>query len=291
MSPVPQTLPTRATWPCFAEHPARSADPVRHRRHARPDRRRPEEAAFPRRRASCWRRSATRYALVACICGRAGGRGARRIVGHRSLTYVGNHGLERARARAPRGRGRSGAGAARRRGCGRSPTRITRTGSRGARRAARGQGRDLGLPLARRAGRDGARSAARARRRGGRARRASSRTGGAWCSRSGRRSAADKGTAVAAALAGAQVERALYAGDDTTDLDAFRKLRALAGRAGAGARGLRRRAVAGRARGRSSPRRTSWWTVPRASRAARRAGGLRPVHACATPTSSRQPCS
>ena len=36
----------------------------------------------------------------------------------------------------------------------------------------------------------------------------------------------DKGTAVTAALAGAQVSAAMYGGDDTTDLDAFR-LRAL----------------------------------------------------------------
>ena len=39
--------------------------------------------------------------------------------------------------------------------------------------------------------------------------------------------AADKGTAVETALDGRQLARALYAGDDTTDLDAFRKLRAL----------------------------------------------------------------
>jgi trehalose 6-phosphate phosphatase len=35
---------------------------------------------------------------------------------------------------------------------------------------------------------------------------------------------ADKGTAVRALLAERRVERALYAGDDTTDLDAFRGL-------------------------------------------------------------------
>jgi trehalose 6-phosphate phosphatase len=37
----------------------------------------------------------------------------------------------------------------------------------------------------------------------------------------------DKGTAVASALAGTAVRAALYGGDDTTDLDAFRRLRAL----------------------------------------------------------------
>jgi trehalose 6-phosphate phosphatase len=40
--------------------------------------------------------------------------------------------------------------------------------------------------------------------------------------------ATDKGTAVDAALNRRPLARALYAGDDTTDLDAFRKLRALA---------------------------------------------------------------
>ena len=38
---------------------------------------------------------------------------------------------------------------------------------------------------------------------------------------------ADKGTAVAMALDERPLSRALYAGDDTTDLDAFRRLRAL----------------------------------------------------------------
>jgi trehalose 6-phosphate phosphatase len=38
----------------------------------------------------------------------------------------------------------------------------------------------------------------------------------------------DKGTAVEMALDGRPLARALYAGDDTTDLDAFRKLRGLA---------------------------------------------------------------
>jgi trehalose 6-phosphate phosphatase len=39
--------------------------------------------------------------------------------------------------------------------------------------------------------------------------------------------AANKGTAVEAVVAWRAIERALYAGDDTTDLDAFRKLREL----------------------------------------------------------------
>jgi trehalose 6-phosphate phosphatase len=52
---------------------------------------------------------------------------------------------------------------------------------------------------------------------------------------------ADKGTAVASALDGKALDHALYAGDDTTDLDAFRELRALeeAGRIGALCVGVR----------------------------------------------------
>jgi trehalose 6-phosphate phosphatase len=39
--------------------------------------------------------------------------------------------------------------------------------------------------------------------------------------------AVDKGTAVDSALAGSAVRAALFGGDDTTDLDAFRRIRAL----------------------------------------------------------------
>ena len=47
---------------------------------------------------------------------------------------------------------------------------------------------------------------------------------GARCSRSVRASSADKGTAVQTLIERAKAARALYAGDDTTDLDAFRGL-------------------------------------------------------------------
>ena len=54
---------------------------------------RPDEAGVPDETREELRRLHARYALVACISGRAGD-DARRIVGLPELTYVGNHGLE-----------------------------------------------------------------------------------------------------------------------------------------------------------------------------------------------------
>jgi trehalose 6-phosphate phosphatase len=54
---------------------------------------RPEDARVPEETRSELRRLNERYALVACISGRAGA-DAQRVVGIPELTYVGNHGLE-----------------------------------------------------------------------------------------------------------------------------------------------------------------------------------------------------
>jgi trehalose 6-phosphate phosphatase len=54
---------------------------------------RPEDARVPEDTRAELRRLYARYALVACISGRAGN-DAQRIVGVPELTYVGNHGLE-----------------------------------------------------------------------------------------------------------------------------------------------------------------------------------------------------
>jgi trehalose 6-phosphate phosphatase len=54
---------------------------------------RPDDARVPEDTRDELRRLYRRYALVACISGRAG-EDARRIVGVPELTYVGNHGLE-----------------------------------------------------------------------------------------------------------------------------------------------------------------------------------------------------
>jgi trehalose 6-phosphate phosphatase len=54
---------------------------------------RPEDARVPDETRAELRRLQARYALVACISGRAGA-DARHVVGVPELTYVGNHGLE-----------------------------------------------------------------------------------------------------------------------------------------------------------------------------------------------------
>jgi trehalose 6-phosphate phosphatase len=54
---------------------------------------RPEDARVPEETRVELRRLAARYALVACISGRAGDTAAE-IVSVPELTYVGNHGLE-----------------------------------------------------------------------------------------------------------------------------------------------------------------------------------------------------
>jgi trehalose 6-phosphate phosphatase len=54
---------------------------------------RPEDARVPEQTRAELRRLSERYALVACVSGRAGD-DARQIVGVEEVTYVGNHGLE-----------------------------------------------------------------------------------------------------------------------------------------------------------------------------------------------------
>jgi trehalose 6-phosphate phosphatase len=166
---------------------------------------RPELAALPEETRSELRRLADRYLLVACLSGRAG-EDARRLVGVEGVTVVGNHGLElepRAVELAP--------AIARFRDSVSLPVE------------------DKGLSLTyhyREAADEAAavreleRVAARARADGLHAR---------W----GRKVLeirppidADKGTAVRALLTRVGARRALYAGDDATDLDAFAGLAA-----------------------------------------------------------------
>lgn len=165
---------------------------------------RPEDARVPEETRAVLRRLAARYALVACISGRAGS-DAERIVGVPELVYVGNHGLEAspdalpwaARLRAFLGQ-----------------TDWPRLEDKGLTAALHYRGL---------ADEDAARSrleqiAAAAQEEGFR-------------TRFGRKVLeilppidADKGTAVRALLAERGLDRALYAGDDTTDLDGFRAL-------------------------------------------------------------------
>jgi trehalose 6-phosphate phosphatase len=165
---------------------------------------RPEAARVPEDTRTELRRLAARYALVACISGRAG-EDARRIVGVPELVYVGNHGLEASADAAVWSR------------------RLTaflmeigwlRIEDKGLTAALHYRGvADEDAALAQLE-----QIAAAARSAGFRA-------------RFGRKVLeilppidANKGTAVGALLAERGLGRALYAGDDTTDLDGFRAL-------------------------------------------------------------------
>jgi trehalose 6-phosphate phosphatase len=168
---------------------------------------RPEDARVPPATQAELRRLATRYALVACISGRATD-DARRVVGVPELVYVGNHGLELA----------DDAGAwARRLGEFLATVAWPRTEDKGLSAAL--HFRDAADERDARAELD--EIAERARAAG-------------FVARYGRKVLeivppleADKGTAVRRLLADRGLSRALYAGDDTTDLDAFRALEGL----------------------------------------------------------------
>jgi trehalose 6-phosphate phosphatase len=165
---------------------------------------RPEDAQVPEGTRAELRRLHARYALVACISGRAGD-DARRVVGVPELTYVGNHGLE-------------------------LEPGAAKWGSRLHDFLATFEWphiEDKGLTAAlhfREVADEGAarheldRIAERARAAG-------------FVARYGRKVlelvpplTANKGSAVRSLLAAHGLHRALYAGDDTTDLDAFAAL-------------------------------------------------------------------
>ena len=165
---------------------------------------RPEDASVPEATRAELRRLGGRYALVACISGRAGD-DARRVVGVPQLVYVGNHGLEL--------QPEAGEWAAR--------LRDFLTGIDWPRAENKGVTAALhyrGAADEEAAQRELEEIAERARKAG-------------FIARYGRKVLelvpplrADKGTAVQTLLADRGLHRALYAGDDTTDLDAFRAL-------------------------------------------------------------------
>ncbi len=186
---------------------------------------RPEDAAVPTRASHVLEELARRYGLVACVSGRRAAE-ARRMVGVESLTYFGNHGLERLDP---------GAG-----------TPIVDPAIRPlAEEVARFAAARFAPPLESMgvaledkdaiwsfhyrnvADQQAARAALE------RVARDAERHGlyPHW----GRKvleirptRAVDKGTAVAAALAGHRFSHALFGGDDTTDVDAFLRLREMA---------------------------------------------------------------
>jgi trehalose 6-phosphate phosphatase len=165
---------------------------------------RPEDARVPDDTRGELRRLHRRYALVACISGRAG-EDAREIVGIPELTYVGNHGLELE----PHSHEWT--------------ARLRNFLSAVEWPDLEDKHLTAALHYRRADDEDAARAeleriAARAREAG-------------FTTRFGRKVlelvpplAADKGTAVQRLLAAHELRRALCAGDDTTDLDAFRAL-------------------------------------------------------------------
>jgi trehalose 6-phosphate phosphatase len=162
---------------------------------------RPEDARVPEDIRAELRRLATRYALVACISGRAGA-DARRIVGVPELTYVGNHGLE-LEPEADEWSARLSAFLA--------SAAWPRTEDKGLTAALHYRN----APDEDAARRELDAIAERARAAG-------------FVARFGRKVleivpplAGNKGTAVLRLLERRRVGRALYAGDDTTDLDGF----------------------------------------------------------------------
>ncbi len=168
---------------------------------------RPEDARVPDETRAELRRLAARYALVACISGRAGA-DAERVVGVPDVVYVGNHGLEQSPD---------------------APAWTTRL-----RAFLEGvdwpalEDKGLTAALHYRGIADEERALVRLEQIAAAARSDGFRT------RFGRKVleilppiAANKGTAVLALLAERGLDRALYAGDDTTDLDGFRALESL----------------------------------------------------------------
>jgi trehalose 6-phosphate phosphatase len=167
---------------------------------------RPEDARVPDETRRELERLAGRYALVACLSGRTG-EDARRVVGIDELTYVGVHGLE-LEPEAERWR---------------EPLRDFASTVDWP--PAETEDKGLTVSFHYRNARDQAAAESELERVAERARAAGLEA------RFGRKVLevrppveADKGTAIRRLLAGAAVERALYAGDDTTDLDAFRGL-------------------------------------------------------------------
>lgn len=168
---------------------------------------RPELASVPEDTRAELRRLAGKYALVACVSGRTGA-DAKRIVGVGELVYVGVHGLELA-PEAERWRG---------------PLREFAA-------SVSWPVEDKGLAVVFHYREADDEQAAFAELRGVQAR----ATALGLDARFGRKVLevrppvrADKGTAVRALVEEHGVRRALYAGDDTTDLDAFRGLDGLA---------------------------------------------------------------
>lgn len=224
MSPVPQTLPRERILALLREQPARTAIVCDIDGTLAPVVDLPEEASVSAPTRRVLEALSERFGLVACISGRQA-KDARRMVGIEALTYIGNHGLERLAPGAEEPEVDPGlkplAARVRAFAYAHFDDRVRAAGVRLEDKDAiwAFHWRGASDP-------DGARAlleqvAAAAQEAG-------------LVPHWGRMvleirpmASVHKGTAVTAALAGVQVSAALYAGDDTTDLDAFRRLRAL----------------------------------------------------------------
>lgn len=224
MSRLPQTLPRERILARLREQPARTAILCDIDGTLAPVVDRPEQASVPTPTRRVLEGLSDRFGLVACISGRQA-KEARRMVGLDALTYIGNHGLERLAPGAAEPEVDPGVKplAARVRAFADThfDDRLRAAGVRLEDKDAIWAFHWRGAPDP-----DGARALLDEV--------AEAAPDAGLVPHWGRMvleirptEAVDKGTAVSAALAGTQVSAALYGGDDTTDLDAFHRLRAL----------------------------------------------------------------
>jgi trehalose-phosphatase len=224
MSPLPQTLTRERILALLREQPTRTAILCDIDGTLAPVVDRPEEASVPAPTRRVLADLSDRYGLVGCISGRQA-QDARRMVGIDALTYIGNHGLERLAPGAAEPEVDPGvkllAAQVRAFADAYFDDRARAAGVRLEDKDAIWAFHWRGAPDP-----DGARAlldeVAKAAREAGLV-----PHWGRMVLEIRPTATVDKGTAVTAALAGAQVSAALYGGDDTTDLDAFRRLRAL----------------------------------------------------------------
>jgi trehalose 6-phosphate phosphatase len=224
MSPLPETSPEQRILAPLRDRPAETAILCDIDGTLAPIADRPDQAAVPAATRRVLEALSARFALVACISGRRAEE-ARRMVGLDSLAYIGNHGLERLApgsahaeidpAVAPLADRVHGFAASH------FDDRLRAAGVRLEDKDAIWAFHWRGAPDPDRA---------RLLLEGVAADASEAGLVPHW----GRMvleirptAEVDKGTAVATAIAGAEVSAALYGGDDTTDLDAFRRLRAL----------------------------------------------------------------
>ena len=226
MTPLPGTATTERLLAPLRERPQRSAILCDIDGTLAPIVERPEDAAVPPHARRVLEELAGRYGLVACVSGRRAAEG-RRIVGVDSLLYFGNHGLERLEPGAQ------------------EPVLAPEIEplAEGVRRFATEhfvpELEQLGIALE---DKDAIwafhyrRAADEQEARAALERVAPAAQAAGLHPHWGRKvleirptASVDKGTAVAAALKGRGLAYALFGGDDTTDVDAFRRLRELAG--------------------------------------------------------------